>query len=595
MANFQKWPIVFMLLTALLYLQGAVVAQKVISVKHFGARPNDGLDDAPAIRQAVEFAIQKRCSKITFEPGIYDIVSLDDKNTNESESNARFSRAASQLLGLQKVSMKAEGWGPAHVNIIGAEGLALEGAVEKNGKPATRLLRKNPMVFNGTSTTILAFSGCHGITMRNLIIDNSPNHCTSGVVVEVGDRYAVVDIFEGLPRLDNMPSICANAWDLRTGKLKEVPSLTFDKSPANWRTIDGGDGRRMRIDNVDFSKHLAIGDGISWWVGHFGVQTLFNLCKDVLVENVRVPNAAGFGLYCFKCVNVTGNNVVFKPEGKQLPVGPRDGWNLSWNDGIVKMKHLHVEGVRWDGQNVHGPWLYVVEKISDKTILFVKKIGAAPTPIISSEIGFHSGGEIVTRRIASWLSKPPRANFPEENLIEITFDQPVPQFVDKDTLASVYCYDIDRYELTDSYFGRIAGCGSIIKNQNILIDRCIYENIMYPALALATERHEGTYPRNVTIANSTFISSGWISRFGVIGAIGVGVGDHLKGPLRIQNIQINGNTFRNMRIGIDLSDCKGVSIFNNTFEKVETPWRAASGFTEGIKIESNKVNGLSVK
>jgi uncharacterized alkaline shock family protein YloU len=50
-----------------------------------------------------------------------------------------------------------------------------------------------------------------------------------------------------------------------------------------------------------------------------------------------------------------------------------------------------------------------------------------------------------------------------------------------------------------------------------------------------------------------------------------------------------------MRIGIDLSDCKGVSIFNNTFEKVDTPWRAASGFTEGIKIESNKVNGHSVK
>jgi hypothetical protein len=574
----------------LLPLQDLVFAQEIISVKHFGAIPNDSIDDAPSIRQAVEYAIQKHCAKITFEPGVYDIVSLDDKNANEGEYSIRFRKVASQLLGIKDVSFKAEGWGPAHVNIIGAEALTIEGALGMDGKPATRLLRKNPMVFNGISTTILAFSGCIGITMRNLIIDNNPNHCTSGEVVEVGDRHVVVDIFEGLPRIDNMPSICANAWDLRTMKLKEVPSLTFDKSPANWRTIDGGDGRRMRIDNVDFSKYLSIGDGISWWVGHFGVQTLFNLCKDVLVENVRVPNAAGFGLYSFKCVNVTGNNVVFKPEGKQLPVGPRDGWNLSWNDGVVKMKNLHVEGVRWDGQNVHGPWLYVVEKITDKTILFVKKIGAPPAPIISSEIGFHFGEQIVSRRIASWVSRPPRDSFPGENLIEITFEQAVPQFVKKDTLASVYCYDIDRYELTDSYFGRIAGCGSIIKNQNVFINRCIYENIMYPALALATEKHEGTYPRNVKITNSTFLSSGWISRFGVIGAIGIGVGDHLRGPKRIQNIQIKGNTFRNMRIGIDISDSKLMSIFNNTFENVNTPWRLASGSTEGIKIESNKVN-----
>jgi hypothetical protein len=50
-----------------------------------------------------------------------------------------------------------------------------------------------------------------------------------------------------------------------------------------------------------------------------------------------------------------------------------------------------------------------------------------------------------------------------------------------------------------------------------------------------------------------------------------------------------------MRIRIDLSDCKDLSIFNNNFEKVDTPWRAASGFTEGIQIESNKVNGLMVK
>ncbi len=64
---------------------------------------------------------------------------------------------------------------------------------------------------------------------------------------------------------------------------------------------------------------------------------------------------------------------------------------------------------------------------------------------------------------------------------------------------------------------------------------------------------------------------------------------------RIQNFQIKGNTFRNMRIAIDLSDCKGLSIFNNNFEKVDTPWRVASGSTEGLQIESNKVKGLMVK
>src|SRR5690606_40953148 len=54
------------------------------------------------------------------------------------------------------------------------------------------------------------------------------------------------------------------------------------------------------------------------------------------------------------CENITARRVKVIAPDNQLLVSPRDGWKLFANRGNVLMDETYMEGVRWDGQNVHG-------------------------------------------------------------------------------------------------------------------------------------------------------------------------------------------------------------------------------------------------
>ena len=58
-------------LLSLCFLSISLIAETVC-VKDFGALPNDGLDDAPAIRKALEHCRTLKESELVFEPGQYD-------------------------------------------------------------------------------------------------------------------------------------------------------------------------------------------------------------------------------------------------------------------------------------------------------------------------------------------------------------------------------------------------------------------------------------------------------------------------------------------------------------------------------------------
>jgi parallel beta-helix repeat protein len=560
-----------------------------VPVKQFGAKVNDGVDDVSAIQAAVDYAISNGISSIVFEAGTYDIVSVSKKAIKTStcpgyEANVR------RIFGPGDYNVDIfSTWGLNHVQIAGASNLTLEGAVDSEGRPATELLRRNPLENITGLPNILMFAGCDGISLKNMIFDNNPNNCTSGQVVETGPGYVVADIFEGLPRADEMACYCANAWDLSTGRLKEIPSLTYGDSPAFWRTVEGGDGRRMRIDGVDFAGAVAAGDGISWWVAHNGLQTTFAFCRNVEVENVRVKNGAGFGMYAFNCVNVIGRNVVFKPEGRQLPVTPRDAWKLAWNDGEVVMDGIHIEGVRWDGQNTHGPWFHVIQKNGPESVTVKKEGGAISILKNGSEIGFWNGADQVKRTLSSWSYDGVFSNdvYGTEHRLTLTFSEDLPGFVTTNTLASVYCWDIDRYVLKNSTFEKIAGAMSIIKNENVLIENCTFDNIKHPAVVLGTEWQEGTYPRNVVIRSCRFSASGWVKRNGVEGLLGIG--DGWGAGSRMCDIRIADNVFENNDLGLDLADCRNVTVESNTFSGVTTPWRIDVSTTSNIVFRSNSI------
>ena len=115
-----------------------VMAQMTtIHVQNFGATPGDGIDDLPGIQAAIDEAVAQGGNyRIQFATGVYE---LDQP------------------------------WGDCLL-IQDTPNLILEGAVDAQGNPATRFLRRHDYHLNGNyPKAILRVKNCDDFTLKNII------------------------------------------------------------------------------------------------------------------------------------------------------------------------------------------------------------------------------------------------------------------------------------------------------------------------------------------------------------------------------------------------------------------------------------------
>ena len=145
-------------------------------------------------------------------------------------------------------------------------------------------------------------------------------------------------------------------------------------------------------------------------------------------------NIAGWGIHAMGCKNIRSSHVLFKANGKQLAVGPRDAWKLNSCDGIVHISNMQVEGVRWDGQNVHGHFYQVKEKLAANKIRVYKKYSTV-VPFIKDSIAFWNDSLPVNLQAKSWTLEK-YADGGLYGVLEMHTD--LPSFVKEGTLITPY-------------------------------------------------------------------------------------------------------------------------------------------------------------
>ena len=157
------------------------------------------------------------------------------------------------------------------------------------GKPATWLVKHNPQKNNILLPAHARFDHCNDLSISGFVFDNTPQYASAGTVVEKGDGYVIVEVYEGLPAVDGMGCYTANIWDTATRNLKQVASLTFSEDVAKenlyWQLSQKNGHNYMRMNSPRFARSLQAGDGLSW---HFGAPTMFqlalNFCNDLTLR-----------------------------------------------------------------------------------------------------------------------------------------------------------------------------------------------------------------------------------------------------------------------------------------------------------------------
>jgi len=540
---------------ACLFVCCSLNAQTSISVNDFGAVPNDTIDDAGYIQQALTYAKQHNIKKVNFGAGRYML-----KSTAATGLNA--------CVGLTNLN-----------------GLQVTG-VMVNNTPATWLVKYNPQLNNTVLPPHMRFDNCDSMTINGIAFDNEPQYATAGKVVEKGADYIKVEVYDGLPAVDGMACYTANIWDTTTKMLKKLPSLTFSeditKENLYWQLTTSGSKRYMQMNSSRFAASVNVGDGLSW---HFGAPTMFqlaiNYCDDLTLNNILTTNIAGWGFQTMGCRNIASKHVVFKATGKQLAVGPRDAWKLNSCNGLVQIDSMYVEGVRWDGQNVHGPFYQVKAKTAYNKVR-VFKMYTTVVPFINDSVSFWNGDTYVKRKAIGWTFEQ-NADNGAYGIMEL--NDSVPSFATTGTYVTVDAADIDQYNLTNTTFKNIAGCASVIKTSKAFIQNVTYEHIMYPAIYIGTEPYEGTFPQDILVSQCHFNASGWVSRVRTKGLIGIGNG--VNNASAMGTIHFDSCYFSNAEVGIDASFAKKVMITNSTFTNVEQPYKISNCSIGELYLNNN--------
>ena len=549
---------------ALCLCLAAAAQENIVRVADFGAVPNDGKNDLKQLRKAFRKAEKTGATKIVFEAGTYDIF-----HTDIEENDA---------LVLSNLA-----------------GVTMEGAVDGNGEPATTLLRHYEMAPDIKARNMLRIYECENFTLKNMKFDNSPRYMTSGEVVFNDGKHVVVRIFDGCTLADGTLLYCANLWDLKTRNLKHTGSVTFGgsvgKKAAEYTTrLTDPEGRRVLISSEDAASKIEVGDGISWHFGWNGTQVDFWKCDNMRMENVHSYSAIGFHFQSSLCRNISGYKVRIGREGDDLNCGSRDAWKMWLCMGTATMDDIYMDGVRWDGQNVHGKFLYFVEAEGASTATFSYNGMSVERIEPGDRIGMWKDRETEQLMTVKKYEVLP-IEWGKPRLVRVTFEEPLPDFLCTSTPCNPYSHTC-RYTLENSEFRNIAGCASILRNDNSVLRNCTFSHIMYPAVFLGGDlNNESVTGRNLLVEDCVFEDCAWESRNGVKGAFAAAVLPFKDFPVPyIYDIRLEGNTFRDCRTAVSVKGVKGIVLKGNVFEDVEVPFRYADcdGIESDVSTEEQK-------
>jgi hypothetical protein len=544
-----------------------------VRVADHGARPDDGICDAAAIRSAIAAAEGRPDVVLEFDAGVYNL----KEDAIETRNGHR-----------------------ALIFVWGQTNWILRGAVDAAGDPAT-VLEMNLTLENETrGATHLDIRDNTGIAVENLVLDQNPRFCTAAEVVSVnsGTNEVIIDVFEGMPHFDGMMSHSANNWDLNTRHLIKGDPVTigFTQGKNNqWSKVTGYD-RRYRITSSLIRPKLQVGQGLSF---HFQViagdartiDVYGN--RDVSFEKIFVHNAIGMVMGAGRNTNMTFRRFHMKPEGRSLAVGPRDGIHMgTGNTGVLLMEDIVAKGLRWDPIVSYMRFVPVSQRVDDHALR------------LEGSSSYHSGALAATEPGGYWRFFA--GTVPTERVISevkgdtVTFTEPLPECVQEGTLFAPGGWFWDEAIIRRSLFEDNYGTPIVWENNNLTVEDSVfrynaYDNIGFGPSSLTA----GVFAANIVIRNNIFEESTWETK-----------GKDYRGTIITQsksryftnqkyhrNILIEDNLFRNIYgdsdpAAIQLMNAGDVVIRNNWYDgNVSRPLLVEGISTENVTVERSQIKG----
>lgn len=258
--------------------------------------------------------------------------------------------------------------------------------------------RKN-IVIDGNGATVLVhgkmtpllFDKCENITVKNLTIDYACPTMTEFRVLSNDNGVCVLKInpdcrfrvdgndlywcgeegLDGKPYWENKCNVqgrYVKVYDPETLMCRD-----FDRNKLTFEKIEQLDDTTLRVTLVDKDSDFCEGNIFQTRsIVRDQTGSLFNRCKNLVLENLRIMFMHGLGMVSQFCENVTYTNCDFTPKDGRTITSTADFFQFSGCKGKLVIDSCKANGAQDDYINVHGTHLRIVEKNESENSIVVR-------------------------------------------------------------------------------------------------------------------------------------------------------------------------------------------------------------------------------
>ena len=537
-----------------------------IHIESFGASPDDGLDDLPALRQALARAAASPVpTEVAFERGTYHLDSAGKHHSLLSLTNAR--------------------------DIV----------IDGHG---AQIVVRNPRA------GLLRIGSCQRVIVRDLTIDWDPIPFTQGVVTRVHQQAGAVEVQldAGVPSLgEGYFREASITWALL--KDKSVPGRPKAGAPncvpiKRWRRL--GD-RQFRVDVSGRAKHFEAGDRYVQLARAGGAVGFVYRSSDVTFSNVTIhtsPGANYVGLESSR-INLLGCRTVLKP-GR---------WHTTCADGVLLSRCRvgpWIEGCTFDAlgddaMNFNTKGMHIKSREGEGALTLVGRrdhLDRAPTPLVEAGDRLRVFDPKAGRLLGDARAATVEAG---EGVVRVVLDKPLPAVEPGTRRGSPIVFNDDTvcagFVVRGNVFRHIRRYGFLCQARDGLVEGNTFEATTANAIVLLNALHSNTgfASRSIVIRGNTFRdcylqepTTRIAEHAGVVSLLVERLGYRMAAWQGIENVTIEGNTFLSWRgiSAVHVACARGVTVQGNTFRSGQ-PGQAVVRVrhARGVQVIENEIAG----
>ncbi len=408
---------------------------------------------------------------------------------------------------------------------------------------AMYLKDKSDITVDGNGATVLVhgkmtpfiFDRCNNITVKNLTVDYACPTMAEFTVVSNNDGECIIKInSECLFRVDDNSIIWQGESD-QNGKpywedhyckgrrqVKLLDPATgffrdFSRADLEFETIEMLDSNTLKGTLKNKDVYFPAGAIIqSRNIVRDQTGSLFQRCKNLTVDNLRIKFMHGLGMVSQFCENVTFSNCDLTPAKGRTAASTADFFQFSGCKGNVLVENCQAGGAHDDFINVHGTHLRIIEEnkaTNGLTLRFMHDeswgFQAFET---GDEIDFIKWDTLIPYASAKVLSFT-RINNTD---IQITLDSALPDIeIGKDVVENA-TWTPNLY-VRNCKFGLTCGRGILCTTRGeVIIENNRFEKVWGPALLLEDDCNfwfESGYTTHVIFRKNQVISCNYANMY----------------------------------------------------------------------------------